>query len=79
VNNTASDLVGVWTLTLAASERHGRLSMDDLIEAGCVCEFGCQQCDEHVSRMGNCPGWNACPIGREPNPDCPLSSRERRS
>lgn len=47
--------------------------MDDLVELGCSCEFGCLQCDEPLARMGNCPGWNDCPIGREPSADCPLS------
>ena len=61
--------------TLIAGDRHGALSMDELLDLGCSCEFGCLQCDEPLARMGDCPGWNDCPIGREPDPDCPLSKR----
>jgi hypothetical protein len=62
----------------AATDRHGTLSMDELLDLGCSCEFGCSQCNEPLSRMGNCPGWNACPIGRCPDPDCRLSKRRVR-
>jgi len=61
--------------TSAATDRHGTLSMDELRDLGCTCEFGCLQCDEPLARMGNCP---ACPIGREPDPDCRLSKRRVR-
>ena len=64
--------------TQASGDRHGSLSMDALIDLGCSCAFGCLQCDEPLARMGNCPGWNACPIGREPDPDCRLSKRRVR-
>ena len=60
------------------ADRHGTLSMDELVDLGCTCEFGCSQCNEPLDRMGNCPGWNDCPIGRHPDPDCPLSKRRVR-
>jgi hypothetical protein len=52
--------------------------MEELLDLGCSCEFGCLQCDLPLAAMGNCPGWNACPIGREPDPDCRLSKRRVR-
>ncbi len=58
---------------VAFRDGHGSLSMDDLLDLGCSCEFGCLQCDEPLARMGNCPGWNDCPVGRKPDPDCRLS------
>lgn len=61
-----------------AEDRHGTLTMDELVDLGCSCEFGCLQCGEPLARMDNCPGWNDCPIGREPDPDCRLSKRRVR-
>ncbi len=52
--------------------------MKELLDLGCSCEFGCSQCNEPFARMGNCPGWDDCPIGRDPDPDCRLSKRRVR-
>jgi hypothetical protein len=44
----------------------------ELRRLGCTCEFGCSNCGMHESQMGNCPSWDPCPIGRNPNPECPV-------
>lgn len=46
-------------------------SPTELREAGCTCEFGCRNCGMHESQMGACPAWNPCPMGRDPDPQCP--------
>lgn len=39
---------------------------------GCTCSYGCPTCGEPESRMGDCPRFGGCKVGREPDPACPI-------
>lgn len=54
------------------SDPHIRLNYEEARKQGCICEYGCRNCDEHLSRMGNCPAWDPCPVGRKQDNNCPL-------
>lgn len=47
-------------------------SPSELRKLGCTCDFGCMNCGMHESRMGACPAWDPCPMGRSPNAACPV-------
>jgi hypothetical protein len=51
---------------------HTYISPTEARRRGCTCEFGCRSCGEHESRMGNCPAFHPCPMGRAEDPNCPL-------
>ncbi len=53
------------------------LSPTQLRELGCTCEFGCRGCGEPEARMGNCPAFNPCPMGREKAKGCPYHGTEK--
>jgi hypothetical protein len=55
------------------SDPHIWLSPDAARAKGCTCEFGCRTCGMHEARMGGCPAWDPCPVGRAADPGCLLS------
>lgn len=52
---------------------HVWLNYEEAREKGCICDYGCRSCGEPLNRMGNCPAWDPCPIGRNINDNCPLN------
>lgn len=46
------------------------------IEGDCTCTYGCPNCGYALAAMGNCPAWDPCPVGREPNPTCPVHAKD---
>jgi hypothetical protein len=47
-----------------------------LRDAGCTCEFGCMNCQMPEAMMGSCSAWAPCPVGRAPDPACPLTEND---
>jgi hypothetical protein len=54
------------------ADPHARISPDECRAKGCTCAFGCRSCGMSEGQMGNCPAWDPCPMGRDPDPNCPL-------
>ena len=58
------------------ADAHARLTPDEARRAGCTCEFGCRTCGIPEYNMADCPAWAPCPMGRSPDPNCPLTHEE---
>lgn len=64
------------TLTPSEVASLDRKGPEALREAGCNCEFGCRSCDSPLARVGNCPAFDPCPLGRAKAVCCPVHGTE---